>query len=282
MRAATRVGDASLWLGLGGLLLVLLTGLYLSQSRGAWLVTAGIALVVFLCLLPRRPRLVVGGVLVAGAIVIGPVLFHSLWTGHDGTALRRVFIWLATLRMIGDHPMMGIGFARFLPLYSPLYSPHPYWIPVYQGAATPAAVEPNISHAHNILLDFWLNTGLLGLLSYVWLMGQLVRLALQRSRLLRGLGTREARLAWAVLVGSCLASLALMLHGLVDETYFTQELTMLIWTTIVVVLVSGEPSLRRAETETARATMSLDPAEVPTLPTIARVRLPKPATSAEI
>jgi O-antigen ligase len=231
-------------LALAALLPVLLAGLYLTKSRGAWLFTALTALVLLALALPRRQRLVLGGVIAAGVVLIGPVLAHSLWTGHDGTAQSRLFIWLAALHMAADHPLRGIGFARFVLLYSPFYSHHPYWIPVYHGVRTPVASNPSTSQVDNLLLNFWLNTGLLGLASYLWILCQLARTAVQRSGYLRRLATSEALLLRRVLLGTCLGVMALTLHGLVNETYFTQQLAMLVWITMVVALVIGEPAMR--------------------------------------
>jgi len=225
------------------LLAVLLVGLYMSQSRGAWMAVGVTVLILLALVLPRQGRLVLGGIVVVGLALVGPALLHSLWTGHSGTAQSRVFIWLAALHMIADHPLRGIGFARFLLLYSPAYSHHPYWIPSYHGTTTAAATDPHVSQAHNVLLNFWLNIGILGVISYLWLLCQLARAARRRSHFLWQLATPEALLTRRMMLGLCLGVLALTLHGLIDDGYFTQELTMLIWATIAVVLVSAEPDL---------------------------------------
>jgi len=243
------------------LLLLLALGLYLTKSRGAWLFTSSTALILLALALPRRQRLIMEGVVAASLVIAGPLLIHSLWTGHHGTGQLRLFIWLAALHMIADHPVRGIGFARFVWLYSPFYSRHPYWIPIYHGARTPAATHPYISQVDNLLLNFWLNTGLLGLVSYLWILCQLAWMAMQRSRMLRQLATPEAALLRRVLVGSCLGACALTLHGLVNETYFSQQLAMLVWITVVIVLIIDEPALQLKSAQMTR-TVTASAAEI--------------------
>ena len=56
--------------------------------------------------------------------------------------------------MIHDHPITGLGLDQFLYAYRGRYILPDAW------------QEPNLSHPHNILLDFWVRLGIFGVLLF--------------------------------------------------------------------------------------------------------------------
>ena len=60
--------------------------------------------------------------------------------------------------MIGDHPLLGVGLDNFLYAYRSHYVLPTAW------------EEFNLSHPHNVVLDFWLRLGLPGLMVLGWLL----------------------------------------------------------------------------------------------------------------
>jgi len=198
-----------------------LWALWLTYSRGAWLgLAAGLA--AGFALLARRRAVTAGLVLLAALVLVGALGFTLApgRFGADETALRRLYIWEAAVRMIRDRPLTGVGLDNFLYFYRERYVPPAAW------------QEPDISHPHNIVLDFWVRLGIGGVLALVLLQFNFWRpvLSLARSE---GL---ELRLVGAV----CGAAMAdLLVHGLFDNSYFLIDLAYLFWFMFASVKLAG-------------------------------------------
>lgn len=128
-----------------------------------------------------------------------------------GTGLFRVHIWAASVRMVADHPILGIGLDNYLYEYRGGYMLPEAW------------QEPNISHPHNWVLDFWLSLGLLGLGAALGLMAWTLAAS---HRLFRLAPTPTDR----VLGAAAAAMLAdFVVHGFVDNSYFLVDAASLWW-----------------------------------------------------
>jgi putative inorganic carbon (hco3(-)) transporter len=198
----------------GGWVGVAATGgaLLLTFSTGGWLGGAAALVAVLLALGRRRLGLVLGGLALAGlAAASGLALLGALPERLNPlrqTGGFRLELWSSTVEMIRDHPLLGVGLDNFAYLYQQVY--------LHEGAAA----EPNLSHPHNWLLHVWVELGLAGLVAFVWL---LVRFG-RRAR--ASLARPDQR--WLVAGG--LGALADMLvHGLVDNSYFLVDLAFLFW-----------------------------------------------------
>ncbi len=190
-------------------LLPTLAAVALSFSKGAILLglPVGLGLVVILWR-GRRAAAVLGGLAVLALIglLIGsriPALADRLTLGGATTDFR-VSLWKASLQMIGDHPWTGVGLDNFLYAYRGTYIRPEAW------------QEPNLSHPHNLVLDYWVRLGVLGLAAGAWIQLAYWRLAHHLVKV----STRDLALAIG-LVGSMGATLA---HGLVDQSYFLIDL----------------------------------------------------------
>ena len=121
------------------------------------------------------------------------------------TGLFRVNLWLASLNMVRDHPVFGIGLDNFLYAYRGRY---------ILGAAWQ---EPNLSHPHNIVLDFATRLGLVGLLA-----GLAMILAFTQA-LWKLPSTVPDQ--WKPIAAGITGSLVYILaHGLVDHSFFIVDL----------------------------------------------------------
>jgi putative inorganic carbon (HCO3(-)) transporter len=212
------------WLGAG---IVLIPALTLTYSRGAWVAIA-VAAVGLVAVLRHWGRwfVLAGFIGLVGAIVLeGPSLQRAFSSGHAGTVHQRFYIWHSAVRMIEDHPILGIGPDNFLHYYAPRPAPHQYFqrfCPNGLGYIEPqAGAEPCLSHPHNAILDAWLSTGIVGLAAFIWLevvfWGALWR-AYPSSSELPGL-----------ILGAGAAMLASLIHGMVDNMYFLPDLAILFW-----------------------------------------------------
>jgi len=235
--------------GLALCLLFMMAALALTFSLGAW-IAIGLTVAIFVVMLGfvardrlRRQR---GIVAVAGVAVTG-LLALALYAGFSGhlagafahvhgvTAQRRIDVWRSSVRMIRDHPLVGVGPDNFLHYYAPK---HQRFIRCAHGLGymQPAAHdEPCLSQPHDELLDFWLSTGILGLLAFAALQMVFWRIIYQQ---------RNHLPQAPVMLGAALAMLAALIHGLIDESYFLPDLSMLTWLLFAIAALSA-PNGRR-------------------------------------
>jgi O-antigen ligase len=124
---------------------------------------------------------------------------------QGATGFFRLNLWRATINMIADHPLFGVGLDNFLYAYRGRYIFDAAW------------QEPNLNHPHNILLDFASRLGLVGLVSGGWMLWLTAR-SLWRIR--DGLPA-----TWQpVAIGLAGAFIDMLAHGLVDHSFFLVDL----------------------------------------------------------
>ncbi len=177
--------------------ILLLYCLILTKSRSAW---CG-ALAGLLILLIMRSRTAVFGTtlrwMLTGGLLAGVIMVVvGLFGGIDRQVILesprslqfRLFYWTGTLEMLSKHPVFGAGPGNF----RQLYLPH-------------KAVESSeeIRDPHNIILDAWSSSGLIGLAGLVLLCVCLVRHVRTDNQMdQEGTGFRTGRLTlWATLSG---------------------------------------------------------------------------------
>jgi O-antigen ligase len=86
--------------------------------------------------------------------------------------------------------------------------------------------EPCLSHPHDEVLDFWLSTGVIGLVAFLWMQAVFW---LTCYRLWHNKNRTTAAWTQTLLAGSMAAMLASIVHGLVDNSYFLVDLATLFW-----------------------------------------------------
>ncbi len=219
-RLATRWRWA--WIGMGPLFALVL---FLTGSRGAWIAT-GLGCLLVLALTFPWGRwlallcLVLGGI---GLAFEGHAISRTVGSGHANTAERRIDLWRSSLRMVRDHPLTGVGPDNFLHYYAPRTGPY---LPCKHGLGymeSAASAEPCLSHPHDVILDYWLSTGILGLMAFVWL--QVVFWRLSARAWQRWRAVPQA----ALILGAMGAMVATLAHGLVDNSYFLIDLAIVFW-----------------------------------------------------
>ena len=198
---------------LGGAALGLLAVL-LSFTRGAWL-GVFVALLLVAAFAGRRwlmAGLLGGAVAAAGISTVQARRIQSLFEFAPGsTGYSRIELWRATGRMIAEHPIFGVGLDNFLYQY-----PH-YILP-------DARNEPDLSHPHNLLLDFWSRIGIFGVAALVWFEVVFFRTATRVIRSAKGFERAAA-------IGLLASMVDCLVHGLVDNSYFLIDLSLLFWLT---------------------------------------------------
>lgn len=194
--------------------LVVLTGIIaviLAVSKGA---IFGILVGLFFMLMFTKMRWWVVGLVIISTILILIVPATSkkvvpIITFQETSGDVRLVLWEGTWNLIKANPVFGAGLAGFQKAY-PNYKLNKH---------TEILVYP-----HNILLNFWVETGLLGLISFLWI---LVLFFIQGFEIWR---KKELNIEYLildiVLMGSMICIIA---HGIVDVPYFKNDLSILFW-----------------------------------------------------
>lgn len=216
-------GSRRRWLVLLGI--VLLMAIAASRSRGAWLGVGASSLVVVLAAGHRtRPwaraalgALAVGVLALALAALVGvfdrtlppdiertiqgthPVEDAVRHRAHDDFAIaQRVAHWAAGWRMFQDRPLLGVGAGNFDDAYR-TYALNPF--------------DEPLGHAHNVVLNFGAEAGLLGMLMFAGLSLWAFWTAMTAARRARG-----ATIEWSA-VGALGALVGFAIHNLVDSLF---------------------------------------------------------------
>jgi O-antigen ligase len=182
----------------------------LTFSKGALFIAVPVALL-FLGLMRGRGTafLAVAALAVLAAALlpfVGTERFANTFDLAAGTAFFRVKLWQSAVNMIADHPLTGVGLDNFLYAYRTRY------------VLPEASDELNLSHPHNIVLDFWTRLGLGGVAVLLWLVVAFFRAGFHRYRCLPEGDDR------AVVLGLLASVAAALAHGLIDNAFFLVDL----------------------------------------------------------
>lgn len=205
---------------------MLLFALYLTRSFGAFLglfgSLFGYGIYHFFFSywkIPFRKALLWCSIVFVGLAVVGGIFFV---TGDRGkfnqmfnvagrsSSSVRLQVWTVARDLIGKNFFLGVGAGQFEGLYvkeaSSILGHEPY--------------ERTMLHPHNIFLMFWLSSGLVGLVGFVWL---IVLLFVGVARMPKHDGVKRMALI-------CLTMLmAILLHGLVDTPMWKNDLALEFW-----------------------------------------------------
>jgi len=216
--------------------------LFLTYSRGAWLVGVPAALVFLAALRGRRTLAVAAVVLLLAAVLLlalaGTERLTSLLETEQGTTFFRLQLWRSSLAMAGDHPVLGVGLDNFLYQYRSHYVLPTAW------------EEFNLSHPHNLILDFWLRLGLGGLAILAWLLAGFFRRGLRLHR------TLPAGPDSLLVAGLMAGMVNFVAHGLVDNAFFLVDLAfvfMLMLAFVQLPFLAPEPTGDSTSAELADA-----------------------------
>jgi O-antigen ligase len=205
--------------GLSALLVII--GLFMSWSRGAWL-GFGVSIVVLLLALPRKTwqslTLVLALIAVVGLLWFSGRLPASIVariesvneeffafedvrgvdiTPDNYAVVERLAHWQAALNMIRSNPWLGVGFGNYEVAY-PQYRLLNWTFP--------------LGHAHNYYLNIWAEAGIIGLVGYIVLWFGIVWLT-WRAR------CHPDPLARFILIGLLGTWAYLFVHSITDDLY---------------------------------------------------------------
>lgn len=198
----------------------------LSFSKGALILGIPAALLVIGVLAGGRWLWAALAALAAGGLAAVPILrtprFQSILDLTGGTSFFRINVWRSAVLMVREHPILGVGLDNFLYQYRGRYMFPAAW------------AEPNLSHPHNIILDYATRMGLLGLATGIWLQVAFWREALPLRKLRDPLNR-------ALAIGLMASMVDFLAHGLVDASYFVVDLAFVFFITLALVQTLDTP-----------------------------------------
>jgi hypothetical protein len=174
------------------------TTIALARSEGGMLAFLAVVVIALAC--ERWGRRVLATLVVLGilALALRPSLALTLWKGlsfQEWSGKVRLIMWRETWQMLKAHWLFGAGFGGYPAVFAAFHKAK--FIEIFQ-------------YPHNILFNFWSETGLLGVFSFLWIIATWIRTARFRLFLLAPL-------------------IAIFVQGLVDVPYFKNDLAILFW-----------------------------------------------------
>jgi len=117
---------------------------------------------------------------------------------------NRMVYWRGTKRIVKDYPFFGTGlntYSQIISRYKQNYGGYP----------------------HNCYLQMTVETGLFGIMSFLWMLFVLFRNSLKGLRLIKD------QVHWLLLFGFLTGLLAFLIHSFVDTNFYSTQLASLMW-----------------------------------------------------
>ncbi len=216
-----------------------LGALVLTQSRGGWIGTfCGLAVVVWMVGGAVRWSAVGAGALVAIMVLATPVggrlasrLGESELRSGEGVQVtvanfavqERLAHWRAGLEMAQRHPLLGVGAGNFSAVYREVT---PVW-----------RFRVSRGHAHNAYIHAAAQTGLIGLTTYLLVLGAV---ALRLRGVLRSVADGPGR---PLVIGAIGVTVAISMHNVFDYLHVLSLPVQLSAVWALAGAASGEPEL---------------------------------------
>jgi putative inorganic carbon (hco3(-)) transporter len=210
--------------------------LHKGRSRGVWLIVAIISSIALVLAQSEAAIVsVVATLLIAGflhqktrvissslllffilLLFLLPPLFQKL-TLQDYSGSVRLSQWSETFDMLGDHWLLGAGLSGYPTVFEPYHR------------ATHLEI---FQYPHNIVLNIWVELGVLGVIAVALLAWQVIvssRPTLSERQRVEGERRDPSTSLGMTQTIAFLALLQMSIHGLVDVPYFKNDLSILTW-----------------------------------------------------
>ncbi len=181
---------------------LIIIALALTKSLGVWLSLIGTITVLFFIsynTIKKRRLILISFIICIISVLVFIVLNRwnrliNMENPHNSIT-QRLNYWRTAIAVIKDHPVLGIGPGNFQEVF----------LKYKVGLST------DTRYAHNIFLQIWSETGILGLLGMISLIVVVVTKNTVKSKYL------------------FLAGLSFLLHNLIELTYFIPEVGLFWW-----------------------------------------------------
>jgi O-antigen ligase len=136
--------------------------------------------------------------------------FQNLVKFDERTSISTRFeIWTVGAQLIKENPILGIGLGQYEENY----------VQRAEEILGKKPFEEKRLHSHNVFMSFWLNSGLLGLIAFLWIV---IFAYLQIKRV----DLKEKK----NILLACISMLTyILMHGLIDVTYWKNDLALIFW-----------------------------------------------------
>jgi len=188
-------------------ILTILLAIIFAKSTGALVALAAAAILIGIIYKKTRIATIaltaIATVLVLFIPAAQPIRQELLFQDYSGGL--RIDMWGEAVELISDHPLLGVGLSGYKSEI------HRYridkWIEIFQ-------------YPHNILLNFWIEIGALGILAFILIFYWVFKSAFASKNL------------------SAIAIFTIILiHGIVDVPYFKNDLAILFWLLVAIMII---------------------------------------------
>ena len=211
-----------------------LATIYLTRSYSGYLGLAAGILILLILLPTKKKSLKTDIIIILTALSIifiytqrnNPKI-QALTNFKGRTAIHsRIQIWKTSYNIIKDNPIIGIGLGNFNNAYTN-----------YLLISVPDPLEYNVIKPHNLYLNLWLETGILGLIAFLWLI--IVFYKENKKYLTSNISHPTSDVRCKMLdVGVYAAMTALLIQGLFDTPYFKNDLSLIFWLLIGLAIIN--------------------------------------------
>lgn len=199
--------------------LIFLLAIYFTKSFGG--AFALVATLLILGLFNKKTRIISFVILVFAGVIIYFTPLHDPFSHEilfqDVSGQIRVNMWGETVEMLKLHPLTGAGLSNYQLTVAPYHILK--WVEIYL-------------YPHNVILNFWSETGFFGLLSFFWLVALFIREGLRQIIDKH----HHAYLFAEVLLASMLI---ILIQGMVDVPYFKNDLSVVFWLLMGLMVVNS-------------------------------------------
>lgn len=185
-------------------LLLVFAAVILTKSQAGIIGVLIVSAFILLCQILPIKKIIVVFTLGVGATLFATILLPILaFFGinfaailGDVTLQNRFYLWGGSMNLVLARPLIGAGLDGFRELYGANYRPLEY--------------DELLQYPHNLILNFWTETGFLGVIAFLWVLFAFAKNFLPNQSLRIGL------------MG---VILYILIHGIVDVPYFKNDLS---------------------------------------------------------
>lgn len=207
-------------------LLPILLAIYFTKSFSAWVALVGASLAIFFLTKKKNKKRLIYFLILS--LVFFGLLFSQFGTkkaeglleisGRSSSA-SRIMIWKVAQEIIYEKPLWGIGPGNFQNEY------------LNRQKNYPSYLEWAVPHPHNIFLAFWLYSGVFGLIGFLGLIFLFFLTFFRQQKNALNL------MALGVMI-------YILMHGLLDTTYFKNDLAIIFWLAYLGMIKGDDPATR--------------------------------------
>jgi O-antigen ligase len=197
---------------------ILILSIYYTYSYGTWAAIVTTLLIISPLLIKSRNKLF--AVVLFLFITTISLLFSQrnntkfldlVYQSSQSSFSSRQMIWRSTIFLISEKPLIGIGPGNFQKSY------------LYLQKYYPPYLEWAVPQPHNIFLAFWLQSGLIGLIGFLLILLYIFKILFYLIKNKKNTALAEPLLSFFIYI---------VLHGLIDTTYWKNDLAFSFWISV--------------------------------------------------